>query len=305
MAALLKLTLLFALVVLVASATAKSQSEDKEVQVEDGKDDFPSDESVRIEGDDETEEDRIHKKKKKPHHGLAGFLADLIKLKPIKKSEEDPQKSEEDPKKVHIVKKTKVVEVTKRVVVNPVCMTVHGKKPECSPHIGPKSNEDEGLFYVESTVAPKMGDFILSEEDEDQIAMSRSARYLSFGSATPEIAEVKSSIEEGEIEELSEEEEEEEVSVDEMGRFIFHKKKPKKVTSIHTIFVTKVQKVTDYKVTATLSAENCVPANIDLDIPLCPKKPDIKNPIKFWKEEETKEMDVTEKDIEVASENVA
>lgn len=291
MAAVLKLTFLFVLIAIVASASTKS--EEKEVQVADEQDDFPSDESVRVEGDDESEEDRLHKKKKKPHHSLAGFLANLIKTKPLKKPDHDP-------KKVDIVKKTKVIEVTRRLVVNPVCMTVNGKKPDCSPNAGLKSNDDEGLFYIESTVAPKIGDFILNDEDEeDQIAMSRSARYLSFDS-TPEIAEVKSSIDDGIIEELSEDDEE--VSVDEMGRFIFHKH-PKKATSIHTVYVTRVQKVVDHKVTATLSVSNCVPANAD--IPLCPKKPEIQKPIALWKEEDTKEMGVTEKDIEEVTETAA
>lgn len=38
-----------------------------------------------------------------------------------------------------------------------------------------------------------------------------------------------------------------------------------------TLWVTKVQKVTDYRVTATLEAKNCVPSN--LKIPLCPPPP--------------------------------
>jgi hypothetical protein len=46
---------------------------------------------------------------------------------------------------------------------------------------------------------------------------------------------------------------------------------PETHTATHTLWVTKVQKVTDYRVTATLEAKNCVPS--DLKLPFCQAPP--------------------------------
>lgn len=89
------------------------------------------------------------------------------------------------------------------------------------------------------------------EEDEE----GRSGRYLEVGIPTPSVS-LKST---GEIDE---EPESKSRFVDEL----FHKA-PLKHYTTKTLWVTKVEKLIDYRVTATLEAKNCIP--VDLQIPLC------------------------------------
>lgn len=283
----LKLTLLCLFAAVVLAASTDSLPSGKEVDYTDLGDDFPSDESVRIDdGQDEEGDDRLHIKKKPS--GLHGFLVNLIKPKPHKKP--SPQ---HHPKNENVVTKTTMIQVTKRVTTHPVCMTVNGEKPQCILKSAGKS--DDGLYIMETTAIPDLSDFsAVKDSQDDSEILSRSARYLSFDEPTPEIGEVKSAIVDDEIEDEN----------DETGRFIFHKHS-KKVTVTKTLYVTKVQKVTNYGITATLSVSNCIP--IDVNIPYCPKpvvshgnnglRPNL------WKEEDTKEMlDVTEEPVEEISE---
>jgi hypothetical protein len=51
---------------------------------------------------------------------------------------------------------------------------------------------------------------------------------------------------------------------------------PETQYATQTLWVTRVQKVTDYRVTATLEAKNCVP--VDLKVPFCQASPPPKPP---------------------------
>ncbi|PNF42703.1 hypothetical protein B7P43_G14172 [Cryptotermes secundus] len=180
--------------------------------------------------------------------------------------------------------KTLYAEVTKRITRHPVCMTVYGVKPPCLPadlHIGHsvaggpdcwKRNESpeeaslweddqqEGLYIEPTSVlripAATTGPTLpQGGEDTVELEPSREDRYLEFRRKTPEVPTTD--------------------SADNNGRLLHLR--PQTHIATHTVWVTKVQKVTDYRVTATLEAKNCVPS--DLKIPFCQRQPSQKPPI--------------------------
>jgi hypothetical protein len=97
----------------------------------------------------------------------------------------------------------------------------------------------------------------LPHEGEDTVELepSREDRYLEFRRKTPEAPTTD--------------------SADINARLL--NLRPQTHIATHTVWVTKVQKVMDYRVTATLEAKNCVPS--DLKIPFCQGPPSHKPPI--------------------------
>jgi hypothetical protein len=89
-----------------------------------------------------------------------------------------------------------------------------------------------------------------TEEESLELEPSREARYLEFRRETPAPPTTST-------------------SADSNARLL---NLPREThTATRTLWVTKVQKVTDYRVTATLEAKNCVPN--DLKVPFCQAPP--------------------------------
>lgn len=190
--------------------------------------------------------------------------------------------------------KTLVIEVTKRLTRHPVCIASKIGVPHCDSYHEnehhhspnkvtykenddnkteeiPKENGEElwvGDFkndgiYIEPSASMKMSSDLatkLPEIIDGEGSEARSGRYLQFARETPAVPDVKSTIEDGEIDTFYESDE-----TDEEGKYLFKKAETKVVTK--TLWVTRVQKVTDYKVTATLVPENCIPS--ELNFPRC------------------------------------
>jgi hypothetical protein len=95
----------------------------------------------------------------------------------------------------------------------------------------------------------------LGQEDIVELEPSREGRYLEFRKTTP-VAPTTD-------------------SADTNARLL--NLKPETHIATQTVWVTKVQKVMDYRVTATLEARNCVPS--DLKIPFCRGPPPHKPPL--------------------------
>jgi hypothetical protein len=94
------------------------------------------------------------------------------------------------------------------------------------------------------------------QEDEDTVELepSREGRYLEFRRNTPVVPATNSADTNARLLNLA----------------------PQTHIATQTLWVTKVQKVMDYRVTATLEAKNCVPS--DLKIPFCRGPPPYKPP---------------------------
>ncbi|PSN41034.1 hypothetical protein C0J52_17733 [Blattella germanica] len=184
------------------------------------------------------------------------------------------------PKETITATKTLYAEVTKLVTRHPVCMTVYGVKPPCLPvelHAGHQHGPDcykreeidyetgldEGL-YIEPTASLNLIPTTYVQHDVDSpnleegdpldLEPSREGRYLEFHRHTPTTSASAEEV------------------LEETDRLIkIHP--PKTHTITQTLWVTKVQKVIDHRITATLEAKNCVP--VDPKIPFChpPHKP--------------------------------
>lgn len=96
-------------------------------------------------------------------------------------------------------------------------------------------------------------------QDTPEVEPSREGRYLEFGRDTPTPPTTTSS--------------------DDAGRLL--NRPPETHFATQTLWVTRVLQVTDYRVTATLEAKNCVP--IDLKVPFCPQRPPLSAPHKVTK----------------------
>ncbi|XP_069674378.1 proteoglycan 4-like [Periplaneta americana] len=179
------------------------------------------------------------------------------------------------PKETIIATKTLYAEVTKEITRHPVCMTVYGVKPPClpaelhagghGPHCWKRDNEDlavlwndeqgEGL-YIEPTAAVKIPSVSATAELQEpknlKLESSREGRYIEFRKETPKIQAATTN-----------------VDYESTARLL--NLYPETQTTTKTLWVTRVQKVTDYRVTATLEAKNCVPT--DLKIPFCQAPP--------------------------------
>jgi hypothetical protein len=92
-------------------------------------------------------------------------------------------------------------------------------------------------------------------EDTVELEPSHEGRYLEFNRKTPEAPITD--------------------SADINARLL--NLRPQTHIATHTVWVTKVQKVMDYRVTAILEAKNCVPS--DLKIPFCQGSPSQKPPL--------------------------
>ncbi|KDR14247.1 mucin-2-like isoform X2 [Zootermopsis nevadensis] len=181
------------------------------------------------------------------------------------------------PRETITATKTLYVEVTRRITRHPVCMTVYGVKPPCLPvdlHSGHNAAhepdcwkrdsppEEESLWgddlqeglYIEPTSVLRIPSATAvpavpqKEEDTPELEPSHKARYLEFRRETP-APPTTASADNARLLNLS----------------------PETHTATRTLWVTKVQKVTDYRVTATLEAKNCVPS--DLKLPFCQAPP--------------------------------
>jgi hypothetical protein len=91
-------------------------------------------------------------------------------------------------------------------------------------------------------------------EDTVELESSREGRYLEFRRNTPVVPAPSSADTNARLLNLA----------------------PETHIATQTLWVTKVQKVMDYRVTATLEAKNCVPS--DLKIPFCRRPPPYKPP---------------------------
>ncbi|RZF48045.1 hypothetical protein LSTR_LSTR002111 [Laodelphax striatellus] len=190
--------------------------------------------------------------------------------------------------------KTVYVEVTSRVTKHPVCIEVQGVKPPClaaptkyqhgynyhDSHRSQQQYAEEGGYFREggqelpinptaavhnieptrilggvSESAPAPSEY--TGEFEDESYDSRSGRYLQLHSATP-TAPLRS---DADVQEAPEGE----------GRIIEQllNRQPEVHYATKTLWVTKVEKFIDYRVTATLEVKNCVPS--EFRFPQCQK----------------------------------
>nr|CAD7256646.1 unnamed protein product [Timema shepardi] len=185
-------------------------------------------------------------------------------------------------KETIIATKTLFVEVTKQLTRHPVCVTVYGVKPPCLPylesHHGPhwragvaEDGDDDGLdepgLYIQPTAALRIPPasaasdlYQMDLEFSTDIDSSRQGKYLEFKAATPAPSlQLEASI-------SSEPSDDSLAEHPRLVQHLLHHKPETKVIT-KTLWVTKVEKVIDHRVTATLVAQNCVPT--DAKIPFC------------------------------------
>jgi hypothetical protein len=107
-----------------------------------------------------------------------------------------------------------------------------------------------------SRIPPATSQLAAPQESEDtpELDPSREGRYLEFRRETPSPPAITSS--------------------DNTARLL--NLPPETYFATETLTVTRVLKVTDYRITATLEAKNCVP--VDLKVPFCQTSPPQKPP---------------------------
>lgn len=175
------------------------------------------------------------------------------------------------------VTKTVYVEITKRVTQNPICVTAYGNQPPCAKfglhnqqpqnvnhgHYPKSESEDlhnfetEEELFIEPTAVARMPESTALWNVEDMIedymepSDSREGKYLEFR-RTPIVSTPLESIDTDPN--VNDDMQYPRLIDQFMGL-------GKKQTVTKTLFVTKVQRIVDNRVTATLVAENCLPTD--------------------------------------------
>lgn len=149
-----------------------------------------------------------------------------------------------------------------------MCYTAYDAKAPCLPY---RDNDAAGHLEVNSV------NEIHVEVDEPDVEASRSAKYLEFKERT-QPKTVDELLEGSELSSV--------LSI----RNPFQRQTTEYVTK--TVLVTKLEKITDHRVTATLVAQNCLP--VDPKIPRCrgfPSNPILEAP-EILQAEESKQMPI-------------
>ncbi|KAL0280293.1 UNVERIFIED_CONTAM: hypothetical protein PYX00_001632 [Menopon gallinae] len=161
-----------------------------------------------------------------------------------------PQKPSVVPGKIKATK-TEYIEVTRRQTVHPVCYTMYENKAPCLPYRSNDEEEPDMDMDVQHQIT--YSDDVRKEEHpvsemanymkpvKEVLDGERNGKYLQFGKRKVKEPEIEGS--EG------------------------HPRQSAEYVSTTTVLLTKLEKYTDHRVTATMIAQNCLP--VDPAIPRC------------------------------------